>query len=115
MQTPHAYFGAKHRMYRELHVPGPSPVVLRQDEVISALHKLMRRGHSAPLLHLLHSYYQGMAELSAAGACSSSQRGAATAVTNRLAIALVEECVMTAVRHSSQLCREVCRGCVDAL
>ena len=110
MQSVQACFGAKHRMYRELNLPGPSPasaVVLRQDEVISALHKFTRRGHSGPLLHLLQGFYQSMADLRTAGTCTPSQRGAATAVTNRLAIALVEEGVLTAVRHSPGLCREV--------
>lgn len=110
MQSVQACFGAKHRMYRELNLPGPSAasiVVLRQDEVVSALHKFTRRGHSGPLLHLLQGFYQSMAELCAAGTCTSSQRGAATAVTNRLAIAMLEEGVLTAVRHSPGLCREV--------
>lgn len=111
MQTAQACFGAKHRMYRELNLPGPSAasaVVLRQDEVVSALHKFTRRGHSGPLLHLLQGFYQSMAELCAAGTCTTSQRGAATAVTNRLAITLLEEGVLTAVRHSPRLIREVC-------
>lgn len=98
-------------MYRELNLPGPSAasvVVLRQDEVVSALHKFTRRGHSGPLLHLLQGFYGAMRELCAAGTCKSSMKAAATTVTNRLAITLLEEGVLTAVRHSPGLIREVC-------
>ena len=77
-------------------------------EIISCIHKMMRRNLTPQLCYLLRGFFEGMQLVVDKHECTPEKTSTATAVTNRFAIAMVEEGVLGALRHSSDLRSQAC-------
>ena len=109
MEARHARVGPMTRFRPGLVLGGG--VTLSHDEIISAIHKMMRRRLTSELCYLLESFYYSRKHAFDAGEFGSAVKSGATAVTNRFAIALVEEGVLAGLRHSTHLLDEVFTLC----
>ena len=72
-------------------------------EIISCTHKMMRRNLTPQLCYLLRGFFKSMQLVVDKHECTPETTRTATALTNRFAIAMVEEGVLGALRHSSDL------------
>lgn len=83
-------------------------LTLTHCEIISCIHKMMRRNLTPQLCYLLCRFFEGMQLVVDEHKCTPHTTGTATAVTNRFAIAMVEEGVLGALRHSGDLRSQAC-------
>ena len=109
MEARHASVGPITRFTPGIVLDGG--VALSHDEIISATHKMMRRRLTSELCYLLESFYYSRKRAFDAGEFGSAVKRGVTAVTNRFAIALVEEGVLAGLRHSTHLLDEVFTLC----
>lgn len=107
MEARHARVGPMTRYGRRGLILDGGVTTLSHDEIISAIHKMMRRRLTPELCYLLESFYYSRKHAFNAGDFGSPVKGGVTEVTSRFAIALVEEGVLAGLRHSKHLLDEV--------
>lgn len=83
-------------------------LTLSHGEIISCVHKMMRRNLMPQLWYLLRGFFESMQLAVEQDACTSKKTSGATVVVNRFAIAMVEEGILGALRHSSSLRVQAC-------
>ena len=101
-------FGDKHRYYYTIKYK--EDVVLRQDDIISCIHKLLRQGKSAMFLGVIEGYFRSTAKFCQTSIFPPTQKRSVTGVVNRIAIAMLEEGILMAVRHTPALCDTIIKN-----